>query len=132
MEQQCRTPSLGAWWDRARPTKVQVLGSCVASVLATLLVGFTWGGWVTAGTAQRAAIVASGDAVAGRLVPLCIAQFEQDAARDAKLGRLKATDRWGQGDYVRQQGWATMPGEPGADSMVAEACARALASRPLG
>jgi hypothetical protein len=130
--EQWSMPSLGARWTRARPTKTQVFWSCVASVLATLVVGFTWGGWVTAGAAQRAAIVASDDAVAGRLVPLCIVQFEQDPARDAKLGRLKATDPWGQGDYVRQQGWATMPGELGADGVIAEACARVLASRSLG
>jgi hypothetical protein len=127
-----RAPSLGARGRQARPTKWHVFWSCAASVLATIVLGFGWGGWVTGGTAQRAAIVASDDAVLRHLVPLCVVQFEQDTARDAKLRKLKASDGWVQGDYVRRQGWATMPGESGADGRVAEACARALVSRSLG
>jgi hypothetical protein len=126
------TPTLGARWSRAWPTKTHVFWCCVASVLATLVLGFTWGGWVTGSTVQRAAIVAAHDAVTTRLVPVCVAQFEQDPGRDAKLKKLRATDSWLQTDYVREQGWATMPGETGADARVAEACAKTLLSLSLG
>jgi hypothetical protein len=127
-----RARSLGARWSQARPTKTHVFWSCVVSVLATLLLGFTWGGWVTGSTAQRAALVAADDAVATHLVPLCVAQFGRDPAKDVKLTKLKAMDSWLRSDYVREQGWATMPGEHAPDGRVADACARMLVSLAVG
>ena len=39
---------------------------------------------------------------------------------------LGGMDSWRRGEFVRKQGWATMPGEPEAGSKVAEACVRLL------
>lgn len=91
-----------------------------AIVLA--IVGFAWGGWVTGGTAQQLAAQTAEAAVLDRLAPICVEQFNRDSAKDEKLIELKEIDSWKQGDYVQNQGWATMPGEKDPDRMVARKC----------
>lgn len=126
--EQNRKPSLGDRWSQARPTKVHLFWACAASIVATMIIGFTWGGWVTGGTAVRTAEARADDAVAKRLAPICVVRFKADPAKDAKLKELKDTGSWQQAEYVQKQGWATMPGEESPDRQVAEACARLLLS----
>jgi hypothetical protein len=113
-------------WDKFRPKKTAVFWSCVASIILTIVVGFAWGGWVTGGSAQKTAEVMAKDAVVQRLVPMCVAQFNQDLGKDQKLTELKDTSTWQRGDYVEKQGWATMLGEEKPDSKVADGCAKLL------
>jgi len=77
-----------------------------------MIIGFPWGGWVTGGTARTMADAIGEDAVVKRLAPVSVVQFKQDAQKDQKLKGLKETGTWEQTDYVKKQGWATMPGEP--------------------
>lgn len=118
--------SLGQKWSAARPTKTVVVWSWIASIIVTMIIGFTWGGWVTGGTAQKMADVIGEDAVVKRLAPVCVVQFDQDARKDQKLKGLKDTGTWEQTDYVKKQGWATMPGEREPDSKVAGECVKLL------
>jgi hypothetical protein len=113
-------------WSRARPTKTVLFWSWVGAVLATLIIGFTWGGWVTGGTARRMAEGMGDEAVIKRLTPICVVQFKHDPQKDQKLREFKEVSSWAQGDYVKKQGWATMPGEQEPDSRVADACAKLL------
>src|SRR5688572_25672626 len=126
--EQTRTASYGDRWSQARPTKTHLFWACAATMVATMIVGFTWGGWVTGGTALRTAEALADTAVAKRLSPICVSQFQADPQRAAKLKELKDTGSWQQADYVQKQGWATMPGEAAApaDRQVAEACAKLL------
>ena len=124
MEQPKR--SLGQKWSAARPTKTAVFWACIASVIVTMIVGFTWGGWVTGGTAQKMADSSGEDAVVKRLGPVCVVQFKQDARKSQKLQGLKETGTWEQAEFVKKQGWATMPGEQEPDSKVAGECAKLL------
>ena len=119
--------SLGQRWSGARPTKAVVFWLCVASVVVTMIIGFTWGGWVTGGTAREMAKVMAEDAVARRLASICVVRFEQDPGKDQKLKELKEMSTWQRGDSVKKQGWATMPGEKEPDSKVADECAKLLA-----
>jgi hypothetical protein len=57
-----------------------------------------------------------------------VAQATHDPAREQSLKELKALCAYEQGDYVKKQGWAPMPGDKDADSGVADECARRLAS----
>jgi len=91
-----------------------------------MIIGFAWGGWVTGGTAQKMAEEMAEDAVVNRLAPICVVQFNQDPGKDQKLKELKETGSWKRGDYVKEQGWATMPGEEKPDSKVADECAKRL------
>jgi hypothetical protein len=114
--------SYGDRWSKTRPTKTIVFWSAVALIILTIILGFTWGGWVTGGSAQRM----SDDAVVQRLAPICVGQFDQDPGKALKLEELKKMSSYQRDDYVKEQGWATMPGEAQPNSKVADACAKLL------
>ena len=97
--------------------KTGVWGAICGAIMA-IIIGFAWGGWVLGSNSQTAAE----NAVLDRLTPICVAQFNQDPERDKKLKELKDYDSWKRDEYVRKQGWATMPGEKEPDSMVADKC----------
>jgi hypothetical protein len=113
-------------WSDARPTKTVAFWCCVASAVLTMIVGFSWGGWVTGGTARQTAENLATDTVAQRLAPICVAQSARDLGKGQKLLVLKDESSWQRGEYVGKQGWATMPGEKEPDRRVAEACATLL------
>jgi hypothetical protein len=117
-----KTVSLGQRWSEARPTKSVVVFSWVACVVVTMIIGFTWGGWVRGSTARSMA----DDSIVMRLAPICVVQFNRDPRKDQKLVELKETSTWQGGDYVMKQGWATMPGETEPASRVADECAKLL------
>ena len=122
MTQDKKKLSLGQRWHEAQPTKMVVFWACIASIILTMIVGFGWGGWVTAGTAQEMAK----DAVVQRLAPICVGQFYQDPGKEQKLIALNEVRNYQRDDYVTDQGWATMPGEDQSDRKVADACAKLL------
>ena len=126
MEREQRKPSLGERWSAARPTKVLVFWCCVASVVATMVVGFGWGGWVMGSTAQRMAEAQVDDAVVSRLAPMCVVQVNRDPKKSDKLKELKEIAGWEQKEYVKKQGWATLPGRPEPEDRVAEACVKLI------
>jgi hypothetical protein len=100
--------------------------ACTASAVLTMIVGFSWGGWVTGGTARETAATIASDAVVRRLAPICVTQSTRDLGKGQKLAALKDESSWQRGEYVGKQGWATMPGEQEPDRRVAEACATLL------
>jgi hypothetical protein len=126
MEAHRSKPSLGQRWSDARPTKTVLFWSCVASMVLTMIVGFSWGGWVTGGTARATAETMAHEAVVTRLAPICVVQSGRDPAKAVKLVALKDESSWQRGEYVGKQGWATMPGEQEPDRRVAEMCATLL------
>ena len=70
---------------------------------------------------------ASGEeAVLKRVAPICVVRFKDDPKRVEKLKQLKEISSWEQGDYVKKQGWATMPGEKEPEGRVADECAKLL------
>jgi len=122
-----KAPGMGEQWREARPSKKVTFGLMAAAAVLTMIVGFNWGGWVSGGTAQKTADTGARDAVVMRLAPICVAQFNLDPQKSAKLDELKAiTSSYQRADYVQKQVWATMPGDAKPDSRVAEACARLL------
>ena len=126
MDQNRERLSLGRRWSEARPTKTLVFWACMASVVLTMIIGFSWGGWVTGGTARTTAENMAHDAVVKRLAPICVIQSGRDPAKAVKLVALKEESSWQRGEYIGKQGWATMPGEQEPDSRVAQACATLL------
>jgi hypothetical protein len=118
--------SIGQRWSEARPSKAMLFWACVASVVLTMIVGFSWGGWVTGGTARQTAETMAREAVVQRLAPICVMQSGKDLGKGQKLVALKDESSWQRGEYVSKQGWATMPGEKEPDRRVAEACAELL------
>ncbi len=102
------------------------LWGAAGGAIVLAIIGFAWGGWVTGGTAQQTAAEVARTAVVDRLTPICVEQFNRDPERDRKLKELMEKDSWSRGDYVQEQGWATMPGEEDPDRTVASKCADLL------
>jgi hypothetical protein len=109
-------------WEKVK----QGLWGAAGGAIVLAIIGFAWGGWVTGGTAQQMASDAARTAVVDRLTPICVEQFNRDSEKDRKLTELMEKDSWRRGDYVQEQGWATMPGEKDPDSTVARKCADLL------
>ena len=119
--------SFGEKWREARPSKKVVFGLLVAAAVLTMIVGFNWGGWVSGDTAQKSAVKGAQAAVVLRLAPICVAQANLDPQSASKLAELKAiTTSYDRPKYVKEQGWATMPGDEAPDNNVADACAKLL------
>jgi pimeloyl-ACP methyl ester carboxylesterase len=103
------------------------LWGAAAGAIALAIVGFSWGGWVTGGTAETLAKNSAATAVVAALAPICVEKFRQAADASANLAELKkATYAWDQGKFVEKGGWATMPGSTEPNSAVARACAESL------
>jgi hypothetical protein len=61
--------------------KPGIYGAVIGAVFVGV-VGFTWGGWVTGGTANDRAMAMSRDDVVASMVPVCL-----DMARPTRRGR---------------------------------------------
>ena len=105
--------------------KPAVWGAIIGSVL-TMIIGFSWMGWVLGGTAERMSLERSNAAVVVALTPNCVARFMQEPNAAVKLKELQATDSWKQREFVEAGGWATPRGDKEPHSGVANACAEAL------
>jgi hypothetical protein len=116
-------------WDDYRPTKTMMFWACAASIVATMVVGFAWGGWVTGGTA-RVTAAAAGDVARGELASaICVQRFNAAPDAAAKRVEFKAlADGYRKRQFVEAGGWATMPGQTAADRLGVEGCAAALAA----
>jgi hypothetical protein len=107
-------------------SRTRLMQGAAFGVIATAVIGFTWGGWVTGGTAAKMADKSADEAVVAALAPICVARFQSGTEAKTTLAALKATDSWQQDAFIVKGGWATFPGgtEPNRD--VAEACAMLL------
>ena len=110
-------------------TKPAVWGA-IAGAIASAIVGFTWGGWVTGSKAEADATQRVSSAVVVALAPVCVEKFQHTAGVAANLAALKKVDSWSQAEFVEKGGWATVSGSsaPEQVSAVAKACAVLLAS----
>ena len=116
-------------WNEYRPTKEHAFWLAAGSVVATLVIGFGFAGWVTGGSAQKAADEAAAASHDKLAAAVCAAQFMRAADARARLAKLTALEWWERDDLVAAGGWATMPGEKEASGSVAEMCATRLADQ---
>lgn len=101
----------------------------VAGAVGLAIVGFSWGGWVTGGTAQENMDSASQSATVAALAPICADKFEQAAKADNGLiNKLGTLNSWERESHLKKAGWATFPGGAEPDSYVAQACAKLLSA----
>ncbi|SON54547.1 hypothetical protein HDIA_1006 [Hartmannibacter diazotrophicus] len=120
-------PSIMQLWDGLQPSKAMLVWACVGSVIATMVVGFTWGGWVTGGTSQKMAMSAGDDARAELASVICMENFNAAPDSSAKLVEFKAlTDSYKKRQFVEAGGWAVMPGQTSADRNAINGCITAL------
>jgi hypothetical protein len=108
--------------------KPAVVGA-VGGAVAIAIVGFSWGGWVTGGTARDMANDQARMEVVAALVPICIEQSAQDPQFGETIAELKDARSYERSRLLMATGWATMPGAEEPDRKVAGACMDALAAR---
>ena len=100
------------------------LWGIAGGAVALAIVGFSWGGWVTGGKAEAAALTRANDAVVMALAPVCVDKFQRGGlrgqsgcaqeGRDMVAGRLRREERLGNSAGKQLVG---------AVSAVAKACA---------
>lgn len=108
--------------------KPAVVGLVIGAA-AVAIIGFSWGGWVTGGTAQKMAADQARMEVVAALVPICVEQSKEDPLARETLARLKDARPYDRRDMLIDVGWATMPGSKDASRDVANACMDALATK---
>ena len=102
----------------------------VAGAAGLALIGFSFGGWVTAGTAAGMARLRADSAVVAVLAPICADKFRHAQNADENLAKLNAISRtWEKSTYVSKGGWATLPGSDEPNTDVAQACAELLSNQ---
>ena len=108
-------------------SRTRLLQGIATGAVASMIIGFTWGGWTTGGTANRLAAERADTAVVAALTPICVEKFLQNSDAKANLAVLqKISSTWEQGDYLQKGGWATQPGATSSDYHLARACAEQL------
>jgi hypothetical protein len=110
-------------------TKPWIQGAVVGAI-AVAIAGFSWGGWVTGGSATKQATVAAHDATVVALAAICVDRFRSQGDAAVKIGELVKTSSWDRGGFIERSGFAIMPGSKTADSDVARACAEILSTPP--
>jgi len=120
--------SIAQRFESYQPSKTFLVWACIGTAVATMIIGFSWGGWVTGGTSRTAAATA-GDVARGELASaICVQRFNAAPDATAKLVEFKAlSDSYKKRQFVEAGGWATMPGQTSPDSRSVEGCATALA-----
>jgi hypothetical protein len=109
-----------------RPSKTALGWCCLLSIVATIAVGFIWGGWVTGGTAAAMANSAAQDASTKLAADICAAQFDRDPNAAVQLAAMTKLESWDRADFITKGGWANLPGIKVPVSGAADLCARQL------
>jgi Flp pilus assembly protein protease CpaA len=108
----------------SKETRAAVKPACwgaVGGAVALAIIGFTWGGWVTGGTAKNMASAAATSGQQSVLVPLCVAQF---MTTDGAVAKIKATPSYNHNDIVRE--FVEKVVDTPMDYSLARACAAAV------
>jgi hypothetical protein len=112
-------------WYRGE-SLTRLMQGVAVRVVATLIVGFGWGGWMLGSSARTLADSGATSAVAAAIAPICVEQFQHSADAAANLTALKKASTWEQATFVEKGGWAFMPGSKTVDEGVPQACATLL------
>ena len=121
-------------------SKAVLFWACAGSVILATVVGFSWGGWVTGGSAREMANAAAAGARQDMAAVVCVDRFM--AAQDA-LAKLTALQEisspYAQANFVVDGGWSTIVAASGGasgkastdDRKAAVLCAAELAKREI-
>jgi hypothetical protein len=119
--------------EQFQVSKTLLFWACAGAAVATMVVGFGWGGWVTGGTADKMALQAAASARAELAASVCVSRFSAGPDAPAKLVTLKATDSWQRRQVIEDGGWVTMAGTDKPVPDAAALCAEQLvAAKPAG
>lgn len=107
----------------ARSIVTPMLWGAVIGAIATMTVGFTFGGWMFASKAEAMAESRATAAVVTALTPLCVEKFQRANNTADQKSLLKDADPWKRHQLVEEAGWAQFPGNSSPPRGLASACA---------
>jgi microcompartment protein CcmK/EutM len=107
-------------------SRTRLFQGIALGAVATLAIGFGFGGWMLGSSARTMAAETATKAVVAAIAPICVDQFQRSADAASNMEELKKVSSWKQATFVEEGGWAKMPGSDKADSGVAKACAKML------
>lgn len=109
---------------RAESGKRLLQGAMIGAI-ATMFVGFYWGGWQLGSTATQMSRTSGTQATIAALAPICVQRFQQAPGSSEKLTELKKSSTWERTATIEKSGWASF-GDASTDAGVARACADML------
>ncbi len=98
------------------------VGGLICGALVAMIIGFGWGGWVTASTTQKIADTA----VLASQAAICVAQYIKQPNSQEKLKEYEAVDSYKRYEFIEKGGWDKMPGQKEASYGVRDACVAGL------
>jgi hypothetical protein len=108
------------------PSVTRLLQGAFVGFLATMLIGFNWGGWTLGSTAKQMAEKSASAALVAVLAPMCADKFRQGPEATQNMAEFKKVNSWMQDTYIQKGGWATFAGMSSPDLAIAQACAKLL------
>ena len=118
-------------WERSHPSKVTVLWSCIGTVLMTMIIGFTWGGWMTTGRSELMAAGAVHEARTELMATLCVNRFINFEDVADQLADFQKSGSWEQRDIVRNGGWTNVGARDQPLENAVNVCAERIAGLKL-
>jgi alpha/beta superfamily hydrolase len=103
----------------------RLLQGATAGAVATIIVGFSWGGWSLGSTADKMAKEQSERAVVAALAPVCADKFRALPDAAAKTIALSKADSWNRAAEFPKE-FITLPGETYPSSALVYACSTLL------
>jgi hypothetical protein len=103
----------------------RLLQGAAVGAVATMIVGFNWGGWSLGSTADKMAKEQSDLAVVRALAPVCADKFRALPDAAAKTVALSKVDSWKRADEFPKE-FVTLPGETYPSSALVTACSTLL------
>jgi hypothetical protein len=107
-------------------SRARLLQGAAIGAIATMVIGFNWGGWMLGRTADDMASRRVSVALVEVYAPVCVEKFQQQANLAGKWIEFNKIDSWRRDDYIKQTGFATPPGSTSPHARIADACAEAL------
>ena len=138
--QQEQRRTLSQRFQQYRPSKTALFWACAGSVVVATIAGFSWGGWVTGGSAQDMAEDSAAQARQELAAVVCVDRFMAAPDAGVQLTALHEIERpYEQSKFVADGGWAIIvPASSPTDyttrtddSKAAGLCAEELAKREM-
>ena len=139
MEQR-QSQTLSQRFHQYRASKAVLFWACAGSVVVATIVGFSWGGWTTDGSAAKIAERSAAEARQELASVVCVDRFMAAPDVGVQLTALKDIESpYAQGKFVEDGGWAIIvpassPTDYKAradDRKAAGLCAAELAKREI-
>jgi hypothetical protein len=106
-------------------SRKRLLQGAAVGAVATIVVGFNWGGWSLGSTADKMAKERSELAVIAALAPVCADKFRALPDAKAKTVALSKVYPWKRADEFPNE-FVTLPGETSPSFALVDACSTLL------